>query len=371
MIRSVLKMLAGMAVLLTAPCAFAGNPFEITGVRIDAYGRNVTKAREQAIRVGTLDATYLLLDRLTLPSDRLALDPPLVITEDIAEQLVAGIGIAKEKRSRSRYLGELSVTFDAALVRAFLRVQGLPFVESQATPVLIVALWKDDEGKPVLHTDNPLARVLKRPAFQNHLVPLRLATEGMNATDEDELSLLAWRLAQLDTGLLSTMATNVGVREVIVASALQDGPAHVRMDVRRVVVGDMGIEAVVDMGRFEGEAEYNTPRSDKLSRALFLAADNLAQTLDTSWKHKAIVRGKERQSVRLTALYNGLDEWQRLRDALGGVALVEEARLDALSYDGALLTLRYIGSEEQLARRLAQKGIALGNEDIGLVARIQ
>jgi hypothetical protein len=83
------------------------------------------------------------------------------------------------------------------------------------------------------------------------------------------------------------------------------------------------------------------------------------------------VRGEERQNVRLTALYNGLDEWQRLRNALGGVALVEEARLDALSYDGALLTLRYIGSEEQLARRLAQKGIALSNEDIGLVARIQ
>ncbi len=367
MLRAMIIFLAG---LVFSTAAMAGSPFEITGVRIDAYGANVTKARAQAIRVGTLDATYQLLDRITLPSDRLALDPPLIITEDIAEQLVAGIEIANEKRSRSRYLGDLSVTFDAQAVRNFLRAHHLPFVESQAAPVLIVALWQNEEGQPVLSTDNPFAKVLKRPAFQNHLVPLKLATQGMDL-DEQAASLKVWQLANFDNGLLSTMAARAGVKEVIIASAKPEGSNAVRIKAQRVQIGENGIESIVDMGSFEGMAPFSARQSQWLAQALFAAADKIAQVLDTDWKQQAIVRDDMRQSVRLTALYKTLSEWQRLRDALGGVALVEEARLDALSYDGALLTLSYIGSEEQLARRLAQKGIILRNEDIGLVARIQ
>lgn len=367
MLRAILIILAG---LVTATATMAGSPFEITGVRIDAYGANVTKAREQAIRVGTLDATYQLLDRLTLPSDRLALDPPLIITEDIAEQLVAGIEIANEKRSRSRYLGDLSVTFDVQAVRNFLRAHNLPFVESQAASVLVVALWQNAKGRPVLGTDNPFAKVLERPGFQNHLVPLKFAKENL-VLDDEEAALKAWRLANFDTGLLSAMATDAGVKEIIIASAKREGSNAVRIQAQRVQISETGIESIVDMGSFEGMAPFSARQSQWLAQALFAAADKIAQVLDTNWKHQAIVRDDMRQSVRLTALYNSLPEWQRLRDALGGVALVDEARLDALSYDGALLTLNYIGSEEQLARRLAQKGISLSHEDIGLVARVQ
>jgi Uncharacterized protein conserved in bacteria (DUF2066) len=370
MLRSVLIFLAFLAFLFNAGSVSAGNPFEITGVRIDAYGANATKAQEKAIRVGTLDATYQLLDRLTLPSDRLALDPPLIITEDIAEQLVAGIEIANEKRSRSRYLGDLGVTFDAQAVRNFLRAHTLPFVESQATPVLIVALWQNEEGQPVLGTGNPFARILQRSGFQNHLVPLKLAKENMDL-DEEEASLKAWQLANFDTALLSSMAADADVKNIVIATARKAGPSSVRIRAQRIRIGETGVEAIEDMGSFEGVAPFSARQSQWLAQALFLAADKIAQVLDTNWKHQAIVRDDMRQSVRLTALYSSLPEWQKLRDALGGVALVEEARLDALSYDGALLTLNYIGSEEQLARRLAQKGVSLRHEDIGLVARIQ
>lgn len=367
MLRAIMIFLAGLA---AASAALAGSPFEITGVRIDAYGANATKAQEQAIRGGTLDATYQLLDRLTLPSDRLALDPPLIITEDVAEQLVAGIEIANEKRSRSRYLGDLSVTFDAQSVRSFLRAHNLPFVESQAASVLIVPIWQNAEGQSVLSTDNPFAKVLTRPGFQNHLVPLKLAKENADM-DEEETSLKAWQLANLDADLLSAMAAEAGVKDIIMATTKKAGPSSVRIRAQRIRIGETGVESIEDMGSFEGVAPSSARQSQWLAQALFLAADKIAQVLDTNWKHQAIVRDDMRQSVRLTALYNNLSQWQRLRDALGGMALVEEARLDALSYDGALLTLNYIGSEEQLARRLAQKGIILSNEDIGLVARIQ
>ncbi len=369
MFRALTASLAFLISSVMAGYAFAGNPFEISGVRMDAYGSNVTVAREQAIRAGTLDATYQLMDRLTLPSDRLALDPPLVITEDVAEQLVAGIQIARERRSSSRYLGELSVSFDAQAVRSFLRLHGLPFVESQALPVLVVVLWQNDDGKTVIGTENPFARVMSDPAFQNHLVPMKLATQGMDV-EESAGSERVWKLANMDPALLNELAMQTNVDEIIVTSAKKTGPNSVSIRARRAKIGADGVESLIAMGRFSGVAPFDTRPREVLSYALRDAAKKIALVLETEWKHTAIVREDLRQSVRLTALYDNLSQWQRLRDALGGVALVEEARLDALSYDGALLTLRYIGSEEQLARRLAQKGVELRNEDIGLVARI-
>ncbi len=365
-------LLTVLIFLASVSTAIAGNPFEITGVRIDAHGANVTSAREQAIRVGTLDATYRLLDRLTLPEDRLILDPPLVITEDVAEQLVAGIQIANERRSRSRYLGDLSVTFDAQLIRAFLRAQNLPFVESQARPILIVALWQDEEGLIVSTSDNPLARILKDQGYQNNLVPLALA-EFMPPQDglDDEGVQRAWQLANLETETIREIATRFGVENLIISRARKTGHGVIRIQAHRVAVENGFVGSILNMGSFEGNAPFGTNPNDADASALRSATQKIARVIETEWKQAAIVREGERQSVILTALYNTLAEWQSLRDALGGEALVEEARLDAFSIDGALLTLTYFGSEEQLARRLAQKGILLRNEDIGLVAQIR
>ncbi len=360
--------LVAFAFFGTVTGALAGNPFEITGIRIDAVRENVSKAREQAIRVGTLDATYRLLDRLTLPEDRLVLDPPLIITEDIAEQLVAGIEISNEKRSRSRYLGELAVTFDAQAIRAFLRANHLPYVESQALPVHIIAIWKNEEGQAVLMPDNPFTTALKDGNFQNHLVPLKIV--DLDVTEENEAA-IAWRLANFNTQLLSEISINAGINELIIASARRTGPDRVTISARRVFFEDGGVSSIMNMGNFEGIAPSSGRRPNILQTTLKMAMEKLADVLDTDWKHTAIVRDNFSQSIRLTALYNGIKQWQRIRDALGSVSLVEEARLEALSADGALLTLTYRGNEDQLIRRLAQKGIELQNDDLGLVARIR
>jgi Uncharacterized protein conserved in bacteria (DUF2066) len=348
----------------SASQATAGNPFIVSGVKIEAYNRDVSKAREQAIRTGTLDAAYRLFDRLTLPEDRLVLDPPLVITGELAEQWVEGIEISNEKRSSSRYLGTLSVTFDKPVIRAFLRGRNLPFVESQALPVLVVALWQNEEGQTVLSSDNPLARIFRVPEFQNHLVPLKLAKMEEKEAGQNEL---VWKLATLNPETLHALAGQYNVREVIIASANESGPGVINLRAKKITMNDDGTEFVENLGMFEGTTQSRAIRA----QALYQAVSYLTQSLDTRWKQTAMVRNTERKSVRLTALYDSLPQWQHLRDALGSVALVEEARLDALSVDGALLTLTYLGSEAQLARRLAQKGVILRSEDLGLVARLR
>ena len=60
--------------------------------------------------------------------------------------------------------------------------------------------------------------------------------------------------------------------------------------------------------------------------------------------------------VRVTVLYGGIGEWRSLQDALTGASLVEAARLDAMSRDGALMTVNFRGAREQLISELAEKG---------------
>ncbi len=371
-----------LATCLHTSAATAGNPFEINGVRIDSHGQSVLAARERAISMGTLDAFYQLMDRLTLPQDRVNLDPPLVITEEIAEQFVAGIQIANERRSRSRYLGELSVTFDAELIRNFLKSSQLPFVESQATQIPVIALWQDREGVVHWQEQNPYARNFADAGHQNNLTPLVLASdnaiefldgdtdpEAGKAVTADQVR--ARRLANLAPGVLIEVANASRADTLIIATGRDIGTGIVRIRVRQVVLGQSGVETVTDLGSFSGNAPTQSRPAELRNSALVIATTKMAMVLEDRWKQQAIVRTDQRQSILLTARYENLAQWLRLRDALGRVSLVEEARLDALGSDGALLMLTYRGSEEQLARRFAQRGINLTNEDIGLVAQIR
>ncbi len=355
-----LPVLAVLCALTMAGSAAAGDPFRITGIALDAYGKDVTQARQRAIDAGTVKATYQLLDRLALPEDRLALDPPLEITPEIAADLVANIEISNEKRSATHYLARLNVNFDAGRVRAFLRAHHLPFVETQASPVLLVPLWHDDAQGLDTRRENPFARAFAQHEFQDDLVPIVVA----KAVDEQAVR-------RLDALALEALARRTGINDIVIASATPEGPGAVLVDVHRAHTGADGVDAIVSMGYFEGFASLNARPSGALEAALRDAARKIADALQTQWKREAMVRGGERKSVRLSVLYDNLDQWQRLRDALGGVSIVEEARLDAFAVDGALLTLTFTGTEEQLARLLAQKGVILDNEAIGLTARLQ
>ncbi len=328
--------------------ASADDPYTILGVSIDATAGNALDAQTLAMQRGQAMAAQRLIERLTLPEDRIgtpldfgtagAIDANFD-TAVIAE-LISGLQIDNEQRSATRYLGELDVNFDRRAVVRLLNGYGVPFVESQARPTLVLPVY-DANGQFYLWEANPWLAAWTARSYANALAPMILPANDIGRTMISAREALA-----LDEPRLREMASLHGVSRIAVLRA-QD-----RDGVRRVggvlVSFEAGAERAVDT--WGPETVSGSWRDGALS--FVIGREN-------AWKRVAIVRNTSTEDMRVTVIYGGLPEWQELQAALTGTSLVTNARLDALSRDGALMTVSYRGALEQLTSELAERGATL------------
>lgn len=316
-----LTWLIALFSLLAAP-ALAADPFTVAKVPVDARGDTAIQAQTRAIGDGQIAAARVLLDRLTLDAERAERGLPMLNTETVGP-LIRGLSIDNERRSATRYLGDVTVAFNPSAVQQLLRANGLTMVTSQARPRLIV---------PVGFTqDSPLIDEIFSNRYAHSLTPLR----APNIDDIDRLYQDP-NMAQLDS-----LAGRYDVEQLLI--------------LRRASGGLQATDYAVDTGE-----------TRRLS-AQTLAG--LVAQMEADWKETSAVPSDAMVTSTVSVLYESLEEWQRLQTAINNSAQVQDARLDALSKDGALMTIRY-GSLDRLAAEMAQKGVRVFEDPrIGLVIR--
>ncbi len=334
--------------------------FDVDEVPIDARAQSVSDARKKAIRLGTTIAANQLIARLTLPQDRMASDLS-TITGEVAEQWVRSIQINDERRSDKRYLGTLNVQFDPVRVRNFLDANGLVFVESQTANALVLPIWNGADG-PLLWRKNPWWVTWDGGSSQNNLTPLTLPLADLG----DRQAVNANKAIHIDTAALQQLAARYDVNKIIIAEAIVEGPGRVLVHVK-TVKWDMDGQAIINQFQVVGAApnsKYMKPAYQQARRALIVK-------IQDEWKKQAVVRSANLTTVHLTALYADVAHWRRIREALAKSPLVKEARLDAFSADGAMMTLVYMGTRDQLQAQLSQSGIEFLDTEIGPVAQLR
>ena len=155
---------------------------------------------------------------------------------------------------------------------------------------------------------------------------------------------------------LRSVAQAYGVSRVAVMIASQS-EGGVRVDGRLFSIdgsGEMTSQAIPTMGVPSFRA----------------AARRFVGDLESAWKSEAIVRGGGAETLNVTVLYSSLAEWQRLQNAMTGASLISSAQLDAIAPTGAMMTLQYRGSRDQLQRELDARGARLMEDrELGLVVR--
>lgn len=350
-------ILAALSLSLAClPAAQADDPYTISGVAIDATADDALQAQTAAMQQGQTAAARRLIERLTLAEDRagteleleshlsptgemvsgLALDPAIIA------EMIAGLQISGEQRSATRYLAELEVTFDPRAVRRVMEAYGVPFVESQARPLLVLPVHEGAGGFN-LWDDNPWRSAWASQDFDSSLTPVLVPGRPSRSVP---VPITPRQALQLDEEALVNTATMYGINRIaILRAGERDGVRRfggylVTVEPSGEIVTDTWGPQVVYGGWSDAARAFVTDRED-------------------DWKRRSVVRDFETTSLRVTVLYGGLEEWTRLQEALSRASLVQGAQLDALSRDGARMTVDYRGAFEQLVSELAERGATL------------
>ncbi|MCP2670025.1 DUF2066 domain-containing protein [Maricaulaceae bacterium EIL42A08] len=343
--------LSGLVLAVAAIMALTGGamaqPFTVKNVEIDATADSAFEAQRQAMSDGQVRAAMTLIERLTLPEDRFEFDPEIV-TADVAAELIAGLQIANEQRSATRYRGELTIEFDRRAVGEFFDLYEMAYVESPASPMLAIAISDEGNG-PTLSGE--WARAWREGAYETALTPFAVYNDR-----EAQSAISVSAALAMDEDALARVAELYGVNAVAVVTARQGGGA---------------VRTGGNMMRFTDEGSVVEPLPSVSARGGFAAAaDRFVSERELAWKREAVVRDTEVGELSVTVLYNSLREWRGLQRAVAGAALIQDARLDALSRRGAAMTLVHRGSLEQVTAELAARGAQLEEDaDLGWTVR--
>ena len=304
----------GAAAVLASP-AWAADPFTVAKVPVDARGATAIEAQTRAVQQGYQRAARQLMERLTLEGERAEKGLP-ELSLDVIGPLVRGQTTDNERRSNTRYLGDLTIAFNPSGVQRLLRERGLTLVSSQAQERLVVPV---DVG-----VDSALGQELLGGRHAHSLTPLRTPRA-------DEFRFAG---AGLDTA----------VQGALRAAGLQSA-----LIVRPGRITEVGV--------------------DGTRRTLPGSLSGAVAQLEREWKQSTAVPSGTASTATVSILYGSLADWQRLQRAINTASQVRDARLDAVSKDGALMTLSY-GDFARLQSEMRQKGVIVERDpELGIVIR--
>lgn len=330
----------------STPPARAGNPFSVSGVSVDASADSAAAARPIAVADGQRRAFTTLLRRLTLPDDHARLPRP---SEALLNEVVAGFGIDEERTSATRYIGKISVQFRADAIRRLLQDRRLPYSETTSRPVLLIPVWQSNDGTRIWENDNPWREAwLRRPDAEGGLVPFSVAPATGNGPSLERLFgnpeevRAIMRRGQFDDALL------------VVATLQSAEVGNTRVEIQIQHQGEAS---------FLGATESFTATGGTLEETLTTAAMDIARRIETRWKYASVIDLEKQGQLSVAAAFSGLAEWNKLRNALGGVPIVRKVEVLQVSHRDAQILLDYYGEPAQLSTALAQRNVVLQRRD--------
>jgi hypothetical protein len=346
------------AAFAVALCAFApgaasaqgrDSVYVVSGIRVDETAANAAAAQQAgfaaAQRIGLQRLIYRLVPTADLAARSMpaadALDPMLV------ERLVQSVDVEEERRSSTRYIGRLTVRFDPAGVRSFLRQQNFTVVDTRTAPVLVAPLTAAGTPEEIAAL---WRETWEQGGFANELAPLAIAPATLQGAP-------AWDTAA------------PYAQQAAAASALY---ATLRMQGSTASAALVEVSGAQRRDRGEVTARMQSTEPAAVRAALATLAEQASMRLQDEWKARAAVGGAQRGRISASAIYSDQAQWERIKEALEGAAqtLISEIRIEAVGREGALVSFSFVGDEAQLAAELGRRGVRLEQGAIGPTLRV-
>ncbi len=332
--------------------AQAEEVFEVRDVAVDVTAETAAKAREQARAEGEAKAFQTLLERLTLRIEHKGL--PRLAAGEISTY-VKDFSVADEKTSSVRYLARLTFRFKPREVRELLIESGFSFAETVSKPVLVLPVFQS-AGALILWDDpNPWRQAWAARPKKQSLVPTLLPTGDL----ADIAAIGAEQAMDGDQQRLAAIANRYGASDTLVVfGVLRVEAAKARrvLDVYFTRFGRQLKEQTEVIG-------FPQDKDETVAALLARAAQELTYVVEDNWKRDNLLRFDRSGMITVVVAITGLGDWLRVRDRLGGVAVIRRAEMVLLSKVRVRLNLHFIGETGQLALALEQADLSLAQED--------
>ncbi len=329
--------------------AAAGDIFTVDNIAVDGTGETAAQARDAALAVGRSQAVRKLYERLT-PEEYWPSLPQMTGQE--ALYIERGFQVANEKSSATRYIANVSFSFQEDRIKQELRSRNIPYTESQARSAVVLPVLRTGSGVLLWEEGNYWADAWRSRSFNNTLVPLVTALGEI----DDIANVTAANASTAGWQTLSPLATRYGVGDVMVAEAVAQGSQSLSVTMRRVSSTGASSDPVsITVQNIDGSSP------SQLANA---AIDQAYAVLETRWKSQTIISpNAPAQYLSATLRFNDIREWAVIRQRLADLNMVRNLAVRAISPTGAELGLTYSGSVDQLRVALAQKELLLVNSE--------
>ena len=366
-LRALLLVLSAALLIVSRP-AEAQSTITIGDVPVDVTAKSAAAARDQAIAEVQAKAFDRLVKRLvSKPEDQARIHP----SQPEIESFVQDFEVQSERVSPVRYIGRYSVRFRAGRVRKYLSDLGIEGL-GQIQQVLIVPVWRGASGPVIWGQGNPWRTAWQRGGFGDGAVTLILP----NGDRFDTGALSAAQAENGDLGPLDALIQRYHVAGVVVISAQPRDTAKGAasgLDLTATTYDSTGAKGTQPLA-------VDAASGEQPEKVLERAVATAAGALEDGWKNGTNLVGyippptvegafgeeqPDQPGTTAGTLYvvslpiSGIGEWVRLRDRLAGVPGMQRVALDALTRDGAAVTLDFQGDTLALEAALSSSGYVL------------
>jgi hypothetical protein len=399
---------AVLVLVVQAGHAFAAGDevFIVARVPVQATGDSATAAKEVAQAAGRRRAMDLLLRRLTTEEDwkflpglaagrpaaaeaDLSGKTPVAISASGLEALESGFEVYNEKASSTSYRAHITYRFKPDAVRRLLKQSKIPYSEAQTRVALVLPVLQTDAGVYLWESNNPWMTAWRQRPYTHELTPMQAPLGDL----EDSASITARQALDLNPNALAAIASRYNVSQVIVAHArLVRRDADNQLTVRLINAHrESGKAAPGDILGHDAEVDEDGAQSQTFSYAAedqdfaTKVGEVLAQTTLTEptgnfpglaeraieaaitryasgWKAKTLIDHSKEAVLPVSAFFERLEDWSKIRSALIATPLVGAVQVSALSRRGAEMNMRVFGDPAKVQVAMENQGVVFWTE---------
>ncbi len=271
------------------------------------------------------------------------------------------LSIEEESISPGRYKGKITVRFLPNKIRALYGEFGVRVGGEQGPSFLVLAIWKGPGGQ-ILWEDNPWRQAWINLRAEQSQVPIIVPIGDL----DDTAMISVTDVLSEDALKIEAIRKRYDVKKVIIAFAepAENGTVHAQM-AGDSPLGKLSFDKVYDgeTGRIEESLALAASRFHVVMVEKYKSGAGKSAGATAEQKQQSVANARKSLSARVP--FSGPSQWNGLRSRILSTPGVTGLDVSSLGGDGAIVTLSYVGSPDDMQASMQAGGLNLAREGGG------